>query len=50
MQLLAGADDATLSKLKLTRDASSYAYLKQGGATAVAGMDDRAHYAGVLQV
>ena len=43
-QLLAGADDALLSKLHLNRDAMAYTYLSQGGCATVPGMDDRVHF------
>ena len=49
-QLLAGADDALLSRLFLVRDPKAYAYLTQGGDTGVTGMDDKANFQAARKV
>eukprot|EP00042_Codosiga_hollandica_P051257 m.626623 g.626623 ORF g.626623 m.626623 type:complete len:998 (+) comp58245_c0_seq2:614-3607(+) len=48
-QLLAGADDALLGRLGLSRDASSYTYLNQGGQATVPSIDDKKGFQEVIQ-
>jgi len=46
-QLLAGADDATLAELGVSRDAGSFAYLANGSAPI--GTSDKAEYSAVME-
>lgn len=47
-QLLAGAPDAELSKLKLKRDVSKYNFVNQGGSPRVDSISDKADYRAVM--
>jgi len=46
-QLLAGASDAELRKLKLKRDVSAYHFVNQGGSPRVDSISDKAEYKGL---
>ncbi|KAI8995909.1 hypothetical protein BC832DRAFT_315495 [Gaertneriomyces semiglobifer] len=48
-QLLAGADDNTLSSLGLQRSADKYRYLAQSGCTVLEGMDDAESFRDVMR-
>ncbi|XP_067649162.1 unconventional myosin-Id-like [Haliotis asinina] len=47
-QLLSGAQDAQLSKLKLTRDPTQYYYVRQGGSAKVDSINDRRDFKSVM--
>ena len=43
-QLLSGATDAELNKMKLKRDVNKYFYIKQGGTPRVDSISDKSDY------
>ncbi|XP_046369671.2 unconventional myosin-Id-like [Haliotis rufescens] len=47
-QLLSGAQDDRLSKLKLTRDSTQYHYVRQGGSAKVDSINDRRDFKSVM--